>query len=56
VTVYYLFYYPYNLGKLGLGDHVGDIEHCYIKYTKQQPTALGVSIHTGGEQVEYSSK
>ena len=43
VSVYYFFYYPYNLGKAGLGNHVGDIEHIYVKYREGEAVELGLS-------------
>lgn len=55
VTAYYFFYYPYNVLHGLFDHHVSDIEHAYVKYTERRPDRLGVSIHTWGDEVAFSS-
>ncbi|KLU92713.1 hypothetical protein MAPG_11700, partial [Magnaporthiopsis poae ATCC 64411] len=53
LDAFWFFFYSYNLGQtvLGLrfGNHVGDWEHCMVRFVRGEPTAMFLSEHAGGQ-------
>jgi hypothetical protein len=59
VDAFWFYFYSYNLGNTVLnvrfGNHVGDWEHCMVRFYKGQPKALFFSAHTAGEAYSYDA-
>lgn len=53
VDAFWFFFYSYNLGqtvlKIRFGNHVGDWEHCMIRFQDGIPRAMFLSEHAGGK-------
>ena len=53
IDAFWFFFYSYNLGQtvLGIrfGNHVGDWEHCMIRFENGHPRGLFFSEHEGGQ-------
>lgn len=59
VDAFWFFFYSFNLGNVVLnvrfGNHVGDWEHCLVRFHHGKPKALFFSAHTGGEAYSYEA-
>lgn len=59
VDAFWFFFYSFNLGNtvvnVRFGNHVGDWEHCLIRFHHGQPKALFFSAHTAGEAYRYEA-
>ncbi|KAJ5150928.1 uncharacterized protein N7482_010180, partial [Penicillium canariense] len=59
VDAFWFFFYSFNLGNtvvnVRFGNHVGDWEHCLVRFHHGQPKALFFSAHTAGEAYRYES-
>jgi hypothetical protein len=59
VDAFWFYFYSYNLGNTVLnvrfGNHVGDWEHCMVRFYKGRPKALFLSAHTAGEAYSYEA-
>ncbi|CRG84637.1 Vacuolar protein sorting-associated protein 62 [Talaromyces islandicus] len=59
VDAFWFYFYSYNLGNTVLnvrfGNHVGDWEHCMVRFYKGRPKALFLSAHTAGEAFSYEA-
>lgn len=53
VDAFWFFFYSYNLGqtvlKIRFGNHVGDWEHCMVRFQNGSPRAMFLSEHAGGK-------
>lgn len=53
VDAFWFFFYSYNLGqtvlKIRFGNHVGDWEHCMVRFQNGVPRAMFLSEHAGGK-------
>ncbi|KAL8344151.1 hypothetical protein RB601_004599 [Gaeumannomyces tritici] len=53
LDAFWFFFYSYNLGQTVLGvrfgNHVGDWEHCMVRFVRGEPTAVFLSEHEGGQ-------
>ncbi|KAK4121193.1 hypothetical protein N657DRAFT_682854 [Parathielavia appendiculata] len=53
VDAFWFFFYSYNLGqtvlKIRFGNHVGDWEHCMVRFQHGVPRAMFLSEHAGGK-------
>jgi hypothetical protein len=53
VDAFWFFFYSYNLGQTVLnirfGNHVGDWEHCMVRFQHGTPRAMFLSEHAGGK-------
>ncbi|KAK4104410.1 hypothetical protein N658DRAFT_418119 [Parathielavia hyrcaniae] len=53
VDAFWFFFYSYNLGqtvlKIRFGNHVGDWEHCMVRFQHGEPRAMFLSEHAGGK-------
>lgn len=53
VDAFWFFFYSYNLGqtvlKIRFGNHVGDWEHCMVRFQHGIPRAMFLSEHAGGK-------
>ncbi|SPQ20809.1 cf0e9007-5e5f-4e99-9ffd-93d8edd6c393 [Thermothielavioides terrestris] len=53
LDAFWFFFYSYNLGqtvlKIRFGNHVGDWEHCMVRFQRGVPRALFMSEHAGGK-------
>jgi hypothetical protein len=53
VDAFWFFFYSYNLGQTVLnirfGNHVGDWEHCMVRFQNGIPRAMFLSEHAGGK-------
>lgn len=53
LDAFWFFFYSYNLGQTVLnirfGNHVGDWEHCMVRFQHGVPRAIFLSEHTGGK-------
>lgn len=53
VDAFWFFFYSYNLGQTVLnirfGNHVGDWEHCMVRFQNGVPRAMFLSEHAGGK-------
>ncbi|KAK4151139.1 hypothetical protein C8A00DRAFT_45609 [Chaetomidium leptoderma] len=53
VDAFWFFFYSYNLGQTVLnirfGNHVGDWEHCMVRFQHGVPRAMFLSEHAGGK-------
>lgn len=59
LDAFWFFFYSYNLGQTVLGvrygNHVGDWEHCMIRFEGGVPRALFLSEHEGGQAYAWSA-
>lgn len=59
VDAFWFYFYSYNLGNTVLnvrfGNHIGDWEHCMVRFYKGRPKALFFSAHTAGEAFSYEA-
>ncbi|KAJ6135938.1 hypothetical protein N7512_001098 [Penicillium capsulatum] len=59
VDAFWFFFYSFNLGNtvvnVRFGNHVGDWEHCLIRFHHGKPKALFFSAHTAGEAYRYEA-
>ncbi len=59
LDAFWFFFYSYNLGQTVLGvrygNHVGDWEHCMIRFENGVPRALFLSEHEGGQAYAWSA-
>lgn len=59
VDAFWFFFYSYNLGQtvLGLrfGNHVGDWEHCMMRFEHGEPKGLFFSEHEGGQAYAWQA-
>jgi hypothetical protein len=53
LDAFWFFFYSYNLGqtvlKIRFGNHVGDWEHCMVRFQNGVPRAMFLSEHAGGK-------
>ncbi|KAF4591716.1 vacuolar protein sorting-associated protein [Ophiocordyceps camponoti-floridani] len=59
LDAFWFFFYSYNLGQtvLGLrfGNHVGDWEHCMVRFQHGVPRGIYLSEHEGGQAYAWSA-
>lgn len=59
VDAFWFFFYSFNLGNtvvnVRFGNHVGDWEHCLMRFHNGKPKALFFSAHNGGEAYRYEA-
>jgi hypothetical protein len=59
VDAFWFYFYSFNLGNtvvnVRFGNHVGDWEHCLVRFHNGQPKALFFSAHTAGEAFRYEA-
>lgn len=59
VDAFWFFFYSYNLGQtvLGIrfGNHVGDWEHCMMRFENGEPRGLFFSEHEGGQAYAWEA-
>ncbi|KAL2204211.1 hypothetical protein CC79DRAFT_1324983 [Sarocladium strictum] len=59
VDAFWMFFYSYNLGQtvLGIrfGNHVGDWEHCMIRFEHGVPRGMYLSEHEGGQAYAWEA-
>lgn len=59
VDAFWFYFYSFNLGNVVLnirfGNHVGDWEHCLVRFHNGKPKALFFSAHSAGEAYSYDS-
>lgn len=59
VDAFWFFFYSYNLGQTVLnirfGNHVGDWEHCLIRFEHGEPRGVFFSEHEGGQAYTYEA-
>lgn len=59
VDAFWFFFYSYNLGQTVLemrfGNHVGDWEHCMVRFENGVPRAMFLSEHAGGQAYAWSA-
>ncbi|KAK1756718.1 putative vacuolar protein sorting-associated protein TDA6 [Echria macrotheca] len=59
VDAFWFFFYSYNLGQTVLnirfGNHVGDWEHCMIRFEHGVPRAMFLSEHAGGKAYAWKA-
>lgn len=59
VDAFWFFFYSFNLGNtvanVRFGNHVGDWEHCLVRFHHGRPKALFFSAHTAGEAYRYEA-
>ncbi|KAK5659938.1 hypothetical protein OQA88_13403 [Cercophora sp. LCS_1] len=59
LDAFWFFFYSYNLGQTVLnirfGNHVGDWEHCMIRYDHGVPRAMFLSEHAGGKAYAWKA-
>ncbi|PNY26184.1 vacuolar protein sorting-associated protein TDA6 [Tolypocladium capitatum] len=59
VDAFWFFFYSYNLGQtvLGIrfGNHVGDWEHCMVRFENGEPRGLFFSEHEGGQAYAWGA-
>lgn len=59
VDAFWFFFYSYNLGQtvLGLrfGNHVGDWEHCMVRFENGNPRGVFFSEHEGGQAYSFDA-
>ncbi|KAI1865876.1 uncharacterized protein JN550_008134 [Neoarthrinium moseri] len=59
VDAFWFFFYAYNLGQtvLGIrfGNHVGDWEHCMVRFESGIPRAMFFSEHEGGQAYAWQA-
>ncbi|KAL1846052.1 Vacuolar protein sorting-associated protein 62 [Paecilomyces lecythidis] len=59
VDAFWFYFYSFNLGNVVLnvrfGNHVGDWEHCLVRFHNGKPKALFFSAHAAGEAYSYEA-
>ncbi|KAK0619625.1 hypothetical protein B0T14DRAFT_537342 [Immersiella caudata] len=59
LDAFWFFFYSYNLGQTVLnirfGNHVGDWEHCMIRFEHGTPRAMFLSEHAGGKAYAWKA-
>lgn len=59
VDAFWFYFYSFNLGNtvmnVRFGNHVGDWEHCLMRFHNGNPKALFFSAHQGGEAYSYEA-
>lgn len=59
IDAFWFYFYSFNLGPMVLdvrfGNHIGDWEHCLVRFHNGQPKALFFSAHSGGEAYSYEA-
>jgi hypothetical protein len=59
IDAYWFYFYSFNLGNtvvnVRFGNHVGDWEHCLMRFHDGEPKALFFSAHQGGEAYSYEA-
>ncbi|OAA65893.1 vacuolar sorting-associated protein [Niveomyces insectorum RCEF 264] len=59
LDAFWFFFYSYNLGqtvlKVRYGNHVGDWEHCMMRFENGVPRALYLSEHAGGQAYAWNA-
>ncbi len=59
VDAFWFYFYSFNLGNVVLnvrfGNHIGDWEHCLVRFHNGKPKALFFSAHSGGEAYSYEA-
>lgn len=59
LDAFWFFFYSYNLGQTVLnmrfGNHVGDWEHCMVRFENGVPRAMFLSEHEGGQAFAWSA-
>lgn len=59
LDAFWFFFYSYNLGqtvlKMRFGNHVGDWEHCMIRFENGVPRAMFLSEHEGGQAYAWTA-
>ena len=59
VDAFWFYFYSFNLGTVVLdvrfGNHIGDWEHCLVRFHHGKPKALFFSAHSGGEAYSYEA-
>ncbi|KAL1890038.1 Vacuolar protein sorting-associated protein 62 [Sporothrix stenoceras] len=59
LDAFWFFFYSYNLGqtvlKVRYGNHIGDWEHCMIRFENGVPRALFLSEHAGGQAYAWNA-
>jgi hypothetical protein len=59
VDAFWFYFYSFNLGNVVLnvrfGNHIGDWEHCLVRFHHGKPKALFFSAHSGGEAYSYDA-
>ncbi|GJC78995.1 putative vacuolar protein sorting-associated protein TDA6 [Colletotrichum liriopes] len=57
VDAFWFFFYSYNLGQTVLnirfGNHVGDWEHCMVRFENGKPRGVFFSEHSGGQAYTF---
>lgn len=59
VDAFWFYFYSFNLGNVvfnvRFGNHVGDWEHCLVRFYHGKPKALFFSAHAAGEAYSYEA-
>lgn len=59
LDAFWFFFYSYNLGqtvlKMRFGNHVGDWEHCMVRFENGVPRAMFLSEHEGGQAYAWAA-
>lgn len=59
VDAFWFYFYSFNLGNVvfnvRFGNHVGDWEHCLVRFHHGKPKALFFSAHSAGEAYSYEA-
>ncbi|KAF3762935.1 hypothetical protein M406DRAFT_93266 [Cryphonectria parasitica EP155] len=59
LDAFWFFFYSYNLGQTVLdmrfGNHVGDWEHCMVRFENSEPRAMFLSEHEGGQAYAWGA-
>ncbi len=59
LDVFWFFFYSYNLGQtvahIRFGNHIGDWEHCMMRFEHGLPRAMFLSEHAGGKAYAWQS-
>ncbi|KAJ5101504.1 hypothetical protein NUU61_003726 [Penicillium alfredii] len=59
VDAFWFYFYSFNLGNtvvnVRFGNHVGDWEHCLVRFHHGKPKALFFSAHQGGDAYSYEA-
>lgn len=59
LDAFWFFFYSYNLGqtvaRIRFGNHVGDWEHCMVRFERGAPRAMFLSEHAGGKAYAWAA-
>ncbi|KAL4957951.1 hypothetical protein BDW69DRAFT_135399 [Aspergillus filifer] len=59
LDAFWFYFYSFNLGNevfnVRFGNHIGDWEHCLVRFHYGKPKALFFSAHSGGEAYSYEA-